>query len=324
MRRVLRWHLPTLMLCVLASALTCLGQESRATLTGRVSDPNGAATPGGTVSITSQATQPTEPATTNDEGNYTVPFLLPGRYTVKVEAQGFKAAEANQVELHTADKATFDVTLEVGAVGEVVNVNAEAPLLEPDTASRGQVIERERVAELPLVGRNPLNLATLAPGVTFNGNPQFNRPFDNGDNVNFSINGGINRHNDFTLDGVANNAITDANASRTVSSNNIAFVPSAEATEEFKVQTNSYDAQYGRTGGGVVNVTIKSGGRDFHGSLYDFVRRYQWDANSFGNNANGRFTTGPLAGQERSPRFGRDPVTNANLGGHKLDQPGFV
>src|ERR1044072_7408215 len=106
---------------------------------------------------------------------------LPICYTVKVEAQGFKAAESNNVELHTADKATFDVTMEVGGDGGVVNVNAEAPLLEPDTASRGQVIERARVEELPLVGRNPLNLATLAPGVTFNRNPQFNRPFDNGD-----------------------------------------------------------------------------------------------------------------------------------------------
>jgi hypothetical protein len=313
-----------LALAVFALALPSLAQESRATLTGRVSDPNGAAVPGATVSVTNQQTNITDTATTNGEGNYTVPFLMPGRYTVKVEKQGFKAAESDTVELHTADKATFDVGLEVGGLGEVVNVNAEAPLLEPDTASRGQVIERERVAELPLVGRNPLNLATLAPGVTFNGNPQFNRPFDNGDNVNFSINGGINRHNDFLLDGAPNNSITDANASRTVSSNNIAFVPSAEATEEFKVQTNSYDAQYGRTGGGTVNITIKSGGRDFHGSLYEFARRYQLNANSFSNNARGLQTTGPCAGQEASPRFTRDQITCTNLGGSKIDQYGFV
>ncbi len=324
MKRSLRWRVPTLVLCVLLASLTCPGQESRATLTGRVSDPNGAAVPGATVSVTNQQTSLTDTATTNDEGNYTVPFLLPGRYTVKVEAQGFKAAESNAVELHTADKATFDVTLEVGGVGEVVNVNAEAPLLEPDTASRGQVIERERVAELPLVGRNPLNLATLAPGVTFNGNIAFQRPFDNGDNVNFSINGGINRHNDFLLDGTPNNSITDANASRTVSSNNIAFVPSAEATEEFKIQTNSYDAQFGRTGGGTVNITIKSGGREFHGSLYEFARRYQLNANRFSNNARGQQLTGPCAGQEASPRFLRDPLTCANLGGNKIDQYGGV
>jgi hypothetical protein len=313
-----------LAVCVLA--LPSLAQESRATLTGRVSDPNGAAVPGATVQITSQQTNLTTTTTSNDEGNYSVPSLQPGLYTVKVEKQGFKAAESNTVELHTADKATFDVALEVGGVGEVVNVNAEAPLLEADTASRGQVIERARVSELPLVGRNPLNLATLAPGVTFNGNPQFNRPFDNGDNVNFSINGGINRHNDFLLDGAPNNSLTDVANSpgRTVSSNNIAFVPSAEATEEFKVQTNSYDAQFGRTGGGTVNITIRSGGADFHGSLYEFARRYQLNANAFPNNARGRQTTGPCAGQEASPRFTRDQITCENLGGSKIDQYGLV
>jgi hypothetical protein len=307
-----------------ALALPCFAQEFRATLTGHITDQAGAAVPGATVTVKNQQTNEEKTTTTSAEGNYTVPLLQPGNYTVTVQAQGFKQAVSNVVELHTADKATMDVQLETGGVNETVNVNAEAPLLEADTASRGQVIERERVAELPLVGRNPLNLATLAPGVTFNGNPQFQRPFDNGDNVNFSINGGINRHNDFLLDGTPNNADTDVNASRTVSSNNIAFVPSAEATEEFKVQTNSYDAQFGRTGGGTVNITIKSGGRDFHGSIYEFARRYQLNANSFSSNARGLQLTGPCAGQEASPRFTRDQITCANLGGNKIDQYGGV
>jgi hypothetical protein len=313
-----------LALAVFALALPSLAQNSTATLTGHVSDPAGAAVAGAAVKIKNNKTQVETNATTTSDGDYTVPYLQPGQYTVTVEMQGFKTATSDVVELHTADKATMDVALEVGAVSDVVNVSAEAPLLEPDTASRGQVIENQRVTELPLNGRNPVMLAVLSPGVQFNGNPQFTRPFDNGDNVNFSINGGLNRHNEFLLDGAPNNAATDVDGGRTRSSNNIAFIPSVDATEEFKVQTNSYDAQYGRTGGGVVNITIKSGGRDFHGSIYDFMRRYQWDANSFGNNANGRFTSGPLAGQERSPRYARDPITNANIGGHKLDQPGFV
>jgi hypothetical protein len=324
MKRSLRWRVPTLILCVLLPALTCLGQESRATLTGTVTDPNGAAVQNATVTVTNQQTSVSTTVNTTGEGNYTITPLLPGRYTVAVEAQGFKRSQSDEVQLYTATTTTFDATLEIGAVGETVVVTASAPLLEADTASRGQVVERERIAELPLVGRNPINLATLAPGVTFNGNPQFNRPFDNGDNVNFSINGGLNRHNDFTLDGVANNAITDANATRTVSSNNIAFIPSSEATEEFKVQTNSYDAQYGRTGGGTVNVSIRSGGNRFHGSLYEFARRYQFNANSFSNNARGAQTTGPCAGQEASPRFTRDQITCENLGGNKIDQYGFV
>ncbi|HEX8355368.1 MAG TPA: TonB-dependent receptor [Pyrinomonadaceae bacterium] len=316
--------MPTLVFCVLASALTCFGQESRATLTGSVTDPNGAAIPNANVLITNQQTNVTTTVNTSGEGNYTATPLLPGLYTVVIEAQGFKRAQSEKVQLFTATTTTFDVALEVGAVDDVVIVTADAPLLEADTASRGQVVERERIAELPLVGRNPINLATLAPGVTFNGNPQFNRPFDNGDNVNFSINGGLNRHNDFTLDGVANNAVTDANATRTVSSNNIAFIPSSEATEEFKVMTNSYDSQYGRTGGGTINVSIRSGGNEFHGSLYEFARRYQFNANRFNNNARGAQTTGPCAGQEAAPRFVRDQITCENLGGNHIDQYGFV
>jgi hypothetical protein len=324
MRRSLCWRLLAMLTLLLAVSLSGLAQEFRATLTGRITDPNGAAVPGATVTVTNQKTNEVNNATTSDEGNYTVPFLQPGTYLVTVEAKGFKTAKSNTVELHTADKATMDVGLEIGQMDQTVDVTADAPLLESDTGSRGQVVENMRVTELPLNGRNPIMLATLSPGVQFNGNPQFTRPFDNGDNANFSVNGGLNRHNAFLLDGAPNDALTDVNGNRTSSSNNIAFVPSVDATEEFKVQTNAYDAQYGRTGGGVINVTTKAGGRDFHGTVYEFARRYQWEANSFGNNAQGRFATGPLAGQERAPRFARDPVTNANLGGHKLDQYGFV
>jgi hypothetical protein len=308
----------------LVLAASSFAQESRATLTGHISDPNGAAIAGATVTVRNLRTTEEKVTTTSDDGNYTIPYLQPGTYSVTVEQSGFKKASSDNVELHTADKATFDVALEVGGMEQVVNVNTEAPLLEPDTASRGQVIENMRITELPLNGRNPLNLATLSPGVQFNGNPEFNRLFDNGDNVNFSINGGLNRHNEFLLDGSPNNAASDSDAGRTRSVNNIAFVPPVDATDEFKVQTNAYDSSYGRTSGGVINVTIKSGSPEFHGSLYDFVRRYQWDANRFGNNAQGTVATGALAGQERTPRYVRDPITNANLGGHKQDQYGFV
>jgi hypothetical protein len=319
------WRALAFVIVLLASALTAFPQDFRATLTGHVSDPSGAAVSGATVTVRNSQTNEEKTATTSDEGNYTVPFLQPGRYSVSVSASGFKKAVSDNVELHTADKATMDVALEIGAIENVVNVDAEAPLLEPDTASRGQTVENMRINELPLNGRNPIMLATLSPGVQFNGNPQFTRPFDNGDNANFSVNGGLNRHNEFLLDGAPNNAVTDVNSGRTSSSNNIAFVPTPDATEEFKVQTSTYDAQYGRTGGGVINVTIKPGGRDFHGTVYDFMRRYQWDANSFGNNAQGVFAPGTtLAGQERAPRFARDPVTNRNLGGHHLDQYGFL
>ncbi|HWS87932.1 MAG TPA: TonB-dependent receptor [Pyrinomonadaceae bacterium] len=300
-----------MILCVLASALVCFGQEFRASLTGHVSDPAGAVIPGATVRVRSNQTGQETTGTTTEDGNYTVPSLLPGVYTVTVEAQGFKSSVTENLELHVNDKATLDVTLEVGAVGDVVTVNAEdTPLLERDTATRGQVIENRRIVELPLNGRNPIMLATLSPGVQWNGNPQFSRPFDNGDNVQFSINGGIQRHNEFLLDGAPNNAVTDFQPDRIRSSNNIAYVPPVDGTQEFKVQTNSYDASFGRTGGGVVNVSTKAGGNAFHGTLYEFARRYQWEANDPSAKAAGR------------PRFARDPVTGENLGGRFLDQYG--
>src|SRR5205085_3420778 len=158
-----------------------------------------------------------------------------------------------------------------------------------------------------------------------------------GDSQQFTINDGLNRNNEVLPDGALVNAVQDPDTNRARGSNTIAFVPPVDATDEFKVMTNTYDAQYGRTSGGIINVTMKSGGNDFHGTAYDFLRRYQWDANQFANNARGRFTTDPNAkapdvivpasdprvGQEVAPRFARDAITKENLGGHRLDDYGF-
>jgi Carboxypeptidase regulatory-like domain/TonB dependent receptor len=338
MRRKHCWRLFGVAVIVLNLTVMGFPQEFRATVTGRVADPSGAAIQGAKVIIKNLQTNEESVQTTSDEGNYTVPFLIPGRYSATVEAAGFKRSVRDNLELHVNDKVTLDVTLEVGQVEQTVMVSAGAPLLEADTATRGQVIENMRVNELPLnAGRNPIMLATLAPGVQYNGNPQFFRPFDNGDNAQFSINGGLNRHNEFLLDGAPNNAVQDPDTNRARGSNTIAFVPPVDATDEFKVMTNTYDAQYGRTSGGIINVTMKSGGNDFHGTGYDFIRRYQWDANQFANNARGRYTTNanakppdvivpandPRLGQEVAARFARDAITNANLGGHRLDDYGF-
>jgi hypothetical protein len=200
--------------------------------------------------------------------------------------------------------------MEVGQLTENVTVSGAPPLLEEATASRGEVIDNVRVTQLPLNGRNPVNFTNLSPGVIFNGNPQFTRPFDNGDNINFSINGGLQQTNNFLLDGQPDNAITDTTTDRTRAVNNVAYIPTVDAVQEFRVMTNFYDAQYGRTGGGVINITTKSGTNDFHGTGYEFLRRYWLDANNISANAAGR------------PRYAVDPATGKNLGGHKLDQYG--
>ncbi|MFN0111516.1 MAG: carboxypeptidase regulatory-like domain-containing protein [Blastocatellia bacterium] len=281
----MRKHLaiPLLWLCLLS--VLGLAQEFRATVNGRVVDQNKAAVANATISIRNQATNEAATVTSNSEGNYNIPFLRPGLYSITVEASGFKKFVRDKQELQVGQTATIDVILEIGAATETVTITAEIALLEESKADRGNVIENRRIVELPLNARNPFMLATLTPGITFNGPAIYQRPFDNGAIADWSINGGLNRSNEFLLDGAPNNSIQGGN--------NLAYVPPVDAVGEFKIMTNSYDAQYGRSAGGVVNVSIKSGGNQFHGSLYEFYRRNWLDSNylfsNFRNLPAGRF-----------------------------------
>ncbi|MGI8743128.1 MAG: carboxypeptidase regulatory-like domain-containing protein [Bryobacteraceae bacterium] len=306
-----------LLRCVLSCTFFALflsgfafSQEFRATVTGRVTDATGTGVPNAKVTVQNTATNEQSVANTTGNGDFTVPFLIPGKYNLTVEAPGFKQETRNNIELRVNDKVTLNFAMQIGAVTESVEVIAAPPLLETASASRGGVIDNLRVTELPLNGRNPINFVNLNPGVVFAGNPQFTRPFDNGDNINFSINGGLRQTNEYLLDGSPDDAVTDTAGDRTHANLNIAYIPTVDAVQEFRVMTNFYDAQYGRTGGGVINITTKSGANAFHGTGYEFLRRYQLDANNTGANAAGR------------PRYAVDPATGKNLGGHKLDQYG--
>jgi hypothetical protein len=250
-------------------------QEVRATVNGRIEDVSGAAVPNATVTAKNfeRGTVTTVPSSA--DGNYTIPFMLPGTYTISADAPGFKTAQQTNVLLHVGDKLTVNLNLPVGEVSEVVNVSDQSPLPDEGSASRSGLIDNTRVTELPLNGRNPFMLAQLVPGVTFQGNPAFTRPFDNGDNANFSINGGLRQANAFLIDGAPDDAVSDTAGDRSHANQNVAYIPTVDATQEFKVVNNFYDAQYGRTGGGIFNVLTKSGGNQYHGSVYDFLRRYQ-------------------------------------------------
>jgi len=266
----------------LAAALIgamALAQEFRATLNGRVVDPTEAPVTGASVVVRHTGTNTRYPAQTDSSGTYTAPFLPPGTYAVTVELTGFKKAVREGIQLSVGQVATLDFRLELGATTQEVTVVAEAPLLEQSNADRGGLIDEQSVKEYPLNARNPLMLAGLVEGVDYNGSLAYQRPFDNGALADWSINGSGNRNNEFLLDGAPNNAQAGGN--------NLAYVPPVDSVLEFKIQTNSYDAQYGKSGGGVVNVVLKSGGNRFHGSLYEFARRNGWDANSFQNNARG-------------------------------------
>ncbi len=146
-------------------------------------------------------------------------------------------------------------------------------MLETASADRGVVIDRQQVLELPLNARNPFMLGILTAGVNFNGASIWQRPFDNGAIAEWTINGSQSRGNEFLLDGAPNNGQAGGN--------NIAYVPPVDSVQDFKIMTNTYDAQYGKTTGGIINVNLQSGTNDFHGTLYEFMRREWLDANDF-------------------------------------------
>src|SRR5215468_1138449 len=297
-------HLALSLIWLCLTPFVAIGQEFRATITGRVLDPNKASVAGATVIVRNPRTKEAVTVTTNAEGVYNIPFINPGVYSITVEASGFKKYVRDNQELQVSQTATIDVALEVGAASETVTITGDAPLLDETKADRGNVIENRRVTELPLNARNPFMLSTLTPGITYNGPAIYQRPFDNGAIADWSINGGQNRNNEFLLDGAPNNSIQGGN--------NLAYVPPVDAVGEFKIITNSFDAQYGRTSGGVVNVQIKSGGNQYHGSLYEFYRRNWLDANNVLAN-----TKGIPKGKTLDPNTGKYVPAE-----HLLDQYG--
>ncbi|HWR52290.1 MAG TPA: carboxypeptidase-like regulatory domain-containing protein [Bryobacteraceae bacterium] len=252
-------------------------QEFRATLTGRIVDASGGGVPNAAVTIANTATNDTRNTSTDGQGNYTVPLLPPGSYSISAEAPGFKKTVVESITLQMSQTAAVNLTLEVGAVTDSVSVTAEAPLLDTAKADRGAVIDTQRIHELPINGRNPFLLGAMIAGVNFHGAAIWQRPFDNGAIADWTINGGQQRGTEFLLDGAPNNG--------QMGGNNIAYVPPVDSVQEFKIHTNTYDAQYGHTNGGIINVTTKGGANDLHGSAYGFFKRTSWNANLFQNNA---------------------------------------
>ncbi len=258
---------------------TALAQEFRATLSGRILDPQGAPIAKARTRLQNIETNETAAAETDSRGNYTFALIKPGEYALRAEHPGFKTTLREGIALSVNQSASIDITLELGATSEQVTVTGEVPLLDLSSGDRGGIIDEQTLREMPLNGRNPFMLSMLVPGVNYNGSLAYLRPFDNGAIASWGVNGGANGANEFLLDGVSNNAQAGGN--------NIAYVPPVDSVQEFKIQTNSYDAQYGKTSGGIVNVVLKSGTNRVHGSIYEFARRNAWDANSFQNNARG-------------------------------------
>jgi hypothetical protein len=244
-----------------AMAAAASAQEFRGGITGRVTDGSGGRLPGVTVTATHVATNVASTTTTNGEGDYSILYLTPGVYTLSTELSGFKKTVREGVEVRIGDRVGLDVKMDVGKLEETITVTAESPILQTTSGSTGQVIDEQRISMMPLSDGNPFVLARLAPGIAYNGDLKFSRPFDNGGTSGI-VTGGATGGNEFTLDGSPNMA----------SGRRVAFVPPAGAVQEFKVETASFDAASGHTGGATVNVTLKSGTNALKGSAYTYYR----------------------------------------------------
>jgi hypothetical protein len=252
-------------------------QSFQGSLRGRVKDPNGAAATRSKITIIDEATSVARSTVTNDQGEYAFTAVTPATYNVIAEAAGFKRLERKGVLISTQAAITLDLDLELGEVTEKIDVTAEAPALATSDASTGQLIESQKITDLPILGRNPFFTAKLAQTVVFVANPKMGRMQDQNANSQVSIAGGPVRTNNVLVDGIS---ITDSN-------NRAVFVPSPESVQEVKLQASTYDAEVSRTGGGTFNSLLRSGSNDLHGSAVGHIRQTDWLANNFFSNRAG-------------------------------------
>jgi hypothetical protein len=253
-------------------------QEFRASVAGQVTDSSGAVVPGADVTITNVERNTSSHALTNSAGRYVLEFLLPGHYTLTAEKAGFKKFVRSGLSLEAADHLALNVGLEIGESTQSVTVTTESPLLETETASRSSTIENRVLENVPTNGRNLFSLQYTEPGVikqsTYWGSMEL---WAYSDVNGVSINGGRSGENETLVDGVA-----DTNVNRSVS-----LMPALSGTQEVTVQSNIYDAQFGRFGGGVTSVSVKSGTNRIHGEVYEFLKNIRLDATEWVLNAQG-------------------------------------
>ena len=264
LRKLSRWSVAAVLLLVSGGLL--LAQTSGAVLTGRVLDQTGAALPGVTITATNVATGVSTTVVTGSDGSYRTATLPAGRYTVRAELSGFSTTTYNDVQLNVASTRELNVTLGAAAVQESITVTVDAPLVAT-TPSIGTVVSEQELENLPLNGRQFANLASLAPGTSLGVNPDPTKPGQ----LVVAMNGGIGRNVNYLIDGGDN---TDDTIGGALQNFNL------EAVQEFRVQTQQYKAEFGRSTGGVLTVVTKTGTNDFGGSVYGFFRDKSLNAES--------------------------------------------
>src|SRR5579859_3155099 len=277
---------------ILLAALSVSGQDFRGTIAGQVTDGSRAAIPDALVRAIQKGTGSAVEARSNKEGYYNLPYLLPGVYDIEVSMEGFSRFRKEGIVLMVADQLEVPAVLEPGKVSTEITVHAEQELIQVGNASRGLNFDELMTSEYALNGRQAYMLMDLTPGVVFT-QEEFGVTGYSGTrgwdvSGAYVMNGGMSGTNQFLLNG-APVSLTGT----------WQLAPNMEAISQFKVMTNTYDAQYGRTGGGTVNTTIKSGSNDLHGSAFDYLRNSLLDANVTQNNR-----VGALRGKHITKQFG--------------------
>lgn len=266
----------TTMLAVLVGH--AVAQEFRASISGKVTDSTGATVAGAEVVVTSLERSTPFRALSNAAGRYVLEFLPPGHYSLTAEKPGFKKLVRSGLSLEAADHLSLDLALQIGDVSQSVTVTGETPLLETETASRSGTIENRVLENVPTNGRNLFSTEYALPGVikqsTYWGSMEL---WAYSDVNGVSINGGRSGENETLLDG-----LSDTNGTRSVS-----IIPALAATQEVTLQSNIYDAQFGRFGGGVTSISVKSGSNSPHGEAYEFLKNLKLDATEWVLNALG-------------------------------------
>jgi hypothetical protein len=250
----------------LLTAAEAAAQVGAGALIGHISDQAGAAVPGAAVTATAVGTNISRAAVTGVDGAYAFPRLASGGYQIRVELTGFRPLTREGVRIATGETIRLDLQLEVGGLTEAITVTADASLLRGETAALGQVIDNQKVVDLPLNGRSFVTLAGLAPGVALPPGSSLPR-----------INGGRPRTNEYLFDGIS---VLQPEPGQ------VAFFPNIDAIQEFKIESNSPPAEFGRFNGGVVNLTTKAGTNTFRGSIFEFFRHESLNARNFFASAN--------------------------------------
>jgi hypothetical protein len=273
-----------LLLILVAGFFSTTLLSQNATFTGRVTDQSGAVVPKAQITVHNQETGIDVTTTTTGTGDYTVPYLKSGSYTLSAEAAGFKVERKVDIALEVDKVAAIDFRLQVGAVNETVTVNSDQALLDRSKADRGEVVDNTRVTEMALNGRNPVMLDRLNSSVIWDGNLIWMRPFDGQAYTNLHINGsdvggGASYSTEVMLDGAPNQTPRPQNAGHT----DVSYVMPDDSVQDFKIVTNPYDSQYGKTRGGVIDMSVKTGTNMLHGDVYEYARRTWLDSNTWFN-----------------------------------------